>query len=666
MVNRDHTRWDFAALAQLTHELEEIRQELIETEAKAGPLLGGVHPTQLKSARNLVHYLALRRTDLRPIQTRLTALGLSSLGRSEAHVMATLDAVLRILHELAGKPWPLSWEPGPVGFDQGRAALKTRTLELLGPKASGRWVRIMATMPSEAAGNPVLVRELLEAGMNCMRVNCAHDDPAAWRRMVRHLRAAEQHTGTTCRVLFDLGGPKLRTGPLAGTRILKWSPERDALGKVITPARIWLTPAERPKTPPKAAAAVLPLPRKWLRQARAGDVIRFVDARKSSRKLKVTFVNDDSRWAECRNTAYVQTGTEFVLGSAAASHHTRRKSRARLGDLPEREEPIVLHVNDTLMLTRKLKPGCGAVLGKGGRVKRPAHIGCTAAEAFNYVKTGESVWLDDGKIGAVIASVHKNRLELRVTHARAKGEKLRADKGINFPDSTLRLPSLSNDDLRNLPEIVRHADLIGYSFVQTARDVEELDRQLQRLGAARLGVILKIETRTAFEHLPDLLLAAMKCPSVGVMIARGDLAVECGYERMAELQEEILWMCEAAHVPVIWATQVLETLSRAGLPTRAEVTDAAMGVRAECVMLNKGPAMVAAVRALDDILRRMQAHHNKKQSMLRSLKVARNFRPVREMVRQGTSTHLTRLTAEKSHVPFHQTVRRQFLRARAG
>jgi len=79
------------------------------------------------------------------------------------------------------------------------------------------------------------------------------------------------------------------------------------------------------------------------------------------------------------------------------------------------------------------------------------------------------------------------------------------------------------------------------------------------------------------------------------MIARGDLLVEIGYERLAEVQEEILWLCEAAHVPVIWATQVLEGLAQKGLPSRAEITDAAMGVRAECVMLNKGPHIIEAV-----------------------------------------------------------------------
>jgi pyruvate kinase len=123
-----------------------------------------------------------------------------------------------------------------------------------------------------------------------------------------------------------------------------------------------------------------------------------------------------------------------------------------------------------------------------------------------------------------------------------------------------------------------------------------------------------------------MLLKAMQWPSCGVMIARGDLAVECGFERLAEVQEEILWICEAAHVPVIWATQVLETLAKHGMASRAEITDAAMAHRAECVMLNKGPHILSAVRTLDDILRRMQAHQVKKRAMLRQLRLARSAR----------------------------------------
>ena len=153
-----------------------------------------------------------------------------------------------------------------------------------------------------------------------------------------------------------------------------------------------------------------------------------------------------------------------------------------------------------------------------------------------------------------------------------------------------------------------------------------LRKRLAELGAAHLGLIVKVETRRAFEHLPEILLAAMSGPAAGVMIARGDLAIECGWERLAEVQEEILWACEAAHLPVVWATQVLETLAKTGQPSRAEITDAAMGGRAECVMLNKGPHIADAMRTLDDILRRMQLHQSKKRPLLRALK-AWNLRP---------------------------------------
>jgi pyruvate kinase len=124
----------------------------------------------------------------------------------------------------------------------------------------------------------------------------------------------------------------------------------------------------------------------------------------------------------------------------------------------------------------------------------------------------------------------------------------------------------------------------------------------------------------AFENLPELLLTAMRSEVVGVMIARGDLAVEVGFERLAEVQEEIMWACEAAHIPVIWATQVLDSLARTGQASRAEVTDAAMAVRAECVMLNKGPHITDAIGVLDSILTRMQSHHQKKRSLLRRLR----------------------------------------------
>jgi pyruvate kinase len=93
----------------------------------------------------------------------------------------------------------------------------------------------------------------------------------------------------------------------------------------------------------------------------------------------------------------------------------------------------------------------------------------------------------------------------------------------------------------------------------------------------------------------------------------------------AELQEEILWMCEAARCPVIWATQVLESLTKSGSPSRAEVTDAAMAEGAECVMLNIGPFIIDAMPTLAQLMARMRGHQFKKMAMLRALNMARSF-----------------------------------------
>ena len=131
--------------------------------------------------------------------------------------------------------------------------------------------------------------------------------------------------------------------------------------------------------------------------------------------------------------------------------------------------------------------------------------------------------------------------------------------------------------------------------------------------------MLKIERKAAMDRLPDLLLTLLQRPSAALMVARGDLAVEVGFDWLAELQEEILWFGAAAHTPVILATQVLESLAKQGAPTRAEVTDAAWASRAECVMLNKGPFIADALRFLDGLLTRMEVRRERRTPMLRQL-----------------------------------------------
>lgn len=607
-------------------ELTAIRAEMIAEADKFRPRLNEVHQNFRASAKNLLHYLPLRRRDLRPLQLRLAALGLSSLGRAESHVLSTVDAVLHILHRLTGGSWQAPLQEGPaVDFAAGEQLLAKHTDGLFGRATPGRSVRIMVTMPSEAADDYTLVHNLLKQGMDCMRINCAHDDAGAWLRMIEHVRKAEGSLGRSCRIVMDLAGPKLRTGPLQpGLSVVRIRPRRDVYGRVTAPARVWLTSESSPQASPSPADASLPVPLPWLNALRPGDRLTLTDAREANRTLTVVDVTDQGCWAEAAKTTYVIPGTRLVRERGSAKNADRE---APIGALPPGPTAITLKPGDALIVTRDLKPGRPATYDSTGHVLTPAVIGCTIPEVFDDVRAGEPIWFDDGKIGGVMEKVERNRVVVRITHARLRGERLRGDKGINLPDSALRLGALTAKDLEDLSFVARQADVVELSFANSARDVAMLQEHLRRLGNPSLAVVLKIETRRGFDNLPDMLLTAMGAPCCGVMIARGDLAVECGFERLAEVQEEILWICEAAHVPVVWATQVLETLAKEGMPSRAEITDAAMGHRAECVMLNKGPHMLSAVRVLDDILRRMQAHQTKKRSMLRKLRLARPLPP---------------------------------------
>jgi pyruvate kinase len=213
-----------------------------------------------------------------------------------------------------------------------------------------------------------------------------------------------------------------------------------------------------------------------------------------------------------------------------------------------------------------------------------------------------------------------------VQHVLKSPARLASGKGIAFPDSTFSLGHLGPQDEAALRFALEHADGVGVSFVASARDVALVGERIRGAGRPGFGMILKLETRAAVSDLAGILFEALRYDPVGIMIARGDLAVELSFERLAELQEELLWFGEACHLPVIWATQVLDTVAHTGLPTRAEVTDAAMAMRAECVMLNKGPYIATATKMLADIIRKMEAHQYKKRALYRRLAVARGSR----------------------------------------
>lgn len=243
----------------------------------------------------------------------------------------------------------------------------------------------------------------------------------------------------------------------------------------------------------------------------------------------------------------------------------------------------------------------------------------------SMLKKGERVYIDDGIIKGEVESIHKNKVGVRIVRVSSEKQMIKNDKGINFPDTKITVPSLTEFDKACLPFVCTHAHLVGYSFVRYPSDIEGLQQILKKYSSNPPFIIVKIETTEAVKNLPALLLKGMQQKAFGVMIARGDLAVEIGFERMGEIQEEILWICEAAHVPVVWATQVLESLNKSGMATRSEITDAAHAAMAECVMINKGSYTIKVIETLRDILHRIGGHHIKKRFTMRPLSIAQEF-----------------------------------------
>jgi len=514
---------------QLISALETLRNQAFALERSWAEPLARVHSPRRASARNLVHYLALRRSDIRGLQRKLALLGLSRLGRSEAHTLSSLNAVLAALYALAGREGPRLGR-GPVAISKGSTLLATHARELLGEAPAKRPARIMVTMPSEAATQPELLRDLLLAGMDVMRINCAHDDVAAWRAMIDNLRAAERATGQTCRIYADLAGPKLRTGAIRPVgRKLEFKPSRDVWGRIEHPARIWVTPRENPEPAPEGTQIVLPVTSGVLEEARAGDSLALEDSRGGQRDISLVERRGRSWLAQSQHHVYLRDGAGCVLYRDVV-----QLAKGSVGPLPEVVMPLELRLGDRLWLTAEDQPGQPARRDEDGEVIDHASIPCTLEAVFDAARPGQPVWFDDGKIGGVILSVAERRLLLEITQAPPRGARLRPEKGINLPETELAIPALTDKDLADLCDLAPHVDMVGLSFVRRPEDVLDLHRHLQELDAERLGTVLKIETRQGFENLPRILLASLARPPVGIMVARGDLAVEIGFERLAK------------------------------------------------------------------------------------------------------------------------------------
>jgi pyruvate kinase len=600
---RAATEMDDGALAAA---LLDLRHHAISLQAACGDDVAAVRDEMRPSAVNLLHYLALRHHDVRDLQRALAERGLSSLRRAEGPCIG---------HDRRRAPpsgWNASGRGGPMRppFRSSHDLIAAHSVAALGPLPATDRVRLIVTVPSEAADDPGVIRDLVDAGMDLARINCAHAGPAAWQAMAATVRTEGERVGRAIGVAFDLASPKLRTGRMEpGPSAVRARPRRGVDGTMQRPAQARFVAADGP-APTDPHTVVVPITGDLVEGAVAGDEIGLRDARGRRRSLRISTATPGAVDATGNRTTYFATDTPLE----------RRRDDAvvaigAVGAVPATASFIRLERNDRLR--RDLPVRRPAVLSADGAVEGPATIGCELSSVFDAVAVGHRVLIDHGSIEGVVDRVDPDSFDVVIT--RPDQAKLKGEKGINLPDTSFVAPALTADNRAALDVIAPLADLVSLSFVRSVDDVVELREALDSLARPDIAVGLKIEHSAAFAALPKLLLQACQRPPTAVMLARGDLAIEVGFERLAELQEEVLWLCEAAHVPVIWATQVVESLAKHGIPTRAEVTDAVSASRAECVMFNKGPHIVDALRFLDDVFARMHEHQDKRTSLLRRL-----------------------------------------------
>ncbi len=194
----------------------------------------------------------------------------------------------------------------------------------------------------------------------------------------------------------------------------------------------------------------------------------------------------------------------------------------------------------------------------------------TSCRPFSrMVKKGDKVLIDNGAIELKVESVAQARVVCRVIVGGILGE----NKGINLPNAPVTLPALTSKDLEDLKAAAKlGADYIALSFVRSAEDVDTIKRWM-RVRRIDIPVIAKIEKPQAVKGIDSILKKAD-----GLMVARGDLGIEMGIEKVPRVQKMLIEFAVASKIPVITATQMLETMMEKPQPTRAEVSDIANAV----------------------------------------------------------------------------------------
>ena len=277
-------------------------------------------------------------------------------------------------------------------------------------------------MSAEADGDYLVVHKLLKNGMNCMRINCAQDGRATWSQMIRHLRNAERATSKSCQILMDLGGPKLRIGPMESVpAVRKIRPLRASDGRVVRPARIWLSDTKSALNKAPAADISLTVDSDWLQHLRGGDRIRLRDMRGSGRSWRVREVTVDGCWAEAKKTAYLGNGTVLQLRDS--------RQKTEIGGLEPQQCVVVIRTGDVLFISANDEPGKPAIHDVNGELLNPGRVSLPIPEIYRDVRPGESVFFDDGRIAGIIEKRNSEQIQVRITHTRKPVEILEGNRG---------------------------------------------------------------------------------------------------------------------------------------------------------------------------------------------------------------------------------------------
>jgi pyruvate kinase len=259
------------------------------------------------------------------------------------------------------------------------------------------------------------------------------------------------------------------------------------------------------------------------------------------------------------------------------------------------EGPVSLKKNDAFILTSRHVAGTRAMAS------------VSYDDFHRDVTPGDRILLDDGNIQLCVESVNHRDVHCRVVF----GGILSDHKGVNLPDAVLSLDCLTTKDLSDLEfGMKEEVDFVALSFVQRPEDIVDLKKQMERLGRI-VPIVAKIEKPRAVERIEEIIELTDL-----IMIARGDLGVEMPPETVPYHQKEIIKMCNRRGVPVITATQMLESMITHPRPTRAEASDVANAVLdgSDAVMLSGETAVgrfpVEAVRTMAKIIATMEANRN--------------------------------------------------------